>query len=84
MIKIKGQPWLNNEQHPFITTESPAIKDKNVSFLSCMDGKEWDMGLVSDIFNERDQECILNTPLEESNIMDMVYWNNEQSGNYTV
>lgn len=35
----------------------------NVASLMCTDKKEWNIEVVRDIFNERDQACIFAIPL---------------------
>lgn len=39
VIKIFRHPWFQCEENPCITTVSPAIENKNVSDLMCMDGR---------------------------------------------
>lgn len=62
-IQILGQPWLTDKVNPFITTASQSIENTTVKSLMCVDKKEWDMEVVCDIFNVRDQNCILNIHL---------------------
>lgn len=83
-VRIIGQPWLMDEENPFITTESQSIVDEKVNSLMCNDRKEWDADIIRDIFDERDQECILNVKLDESCEEDTLYWSKEVTGNYTV
>lgn len=52
--------------NPYITSNTQGMEDKNVASLFCMDKKEWDIDVVKDMFNERNQECILNIPLNAS------------------
>lgn len=54
-IKIIGQPWLNNEENSYITMTSPSLTNQPVSSLFCTGTKEWDMEVVTDIFDSRDQ-----------------------------
>lgn len=68
----------------FITSNSQALENKTVESLFCLEKKEWDTGFIRDIFNERDQACILNIPLKLSNNDDTIYWRLEDSGVYTV
>ncbi|KAM6571808.1 hypothetical protein CsatA_015888 [Cannabis sativa] len=46
--------------------------------------RAWDMEIITDLFNTRDQACILNIPLNNNQIEDRVYWCKEASGMYTV
>lgn len=56
---IIEQPWLVNENDPYITTVSQSIENSCVASLFCMDMKDWDVEVVMDVFNVRDQESIL-------------------------
>lgn len=83
-INITGQPWLQENCNPYVSTVSPVLRDKKVASLLCMDSKEWDIEVVRDVFNERDQECILKIPLSADSSEDVMFWNLEDSGNYSV
>lgn len=52
--------------------------------LLCTDRREWDLVVVRDIFNARDQECILSTPVSNRFDVDKIYWRLESTGNYFV
>lgn len=39
-INILQQPWLSMEDNPYITSNSPAIEDKTVASLLCVDKHE--------------------------------------------
>ena len=83
-INIIGQPWLNDEVNRFVETNHQDLKGHKVCFLFCLDRKVWDGDVIRDMFNERDQECIFNTPVEDSINRDVVFWIKESSGNYSV
>lgn len=83
-IQILGQPWLMCDVNPFITTCSQAIENQPVASLFAINRREWDMDVIRDIFNTKDQECILQTTLLNSNVEDAVYWKLEASGEYSV
>ncbi|XP_074336055.1 uncharacterized protein LOC141673224 [Apium graveolens] len=83
-IWIRGQPWLADEYDPYIKTDSEAIEGRNVVSLMCMGRREWYMEITQDIFEERDQDCILNTRIEENSKEDSIYWKMEKSGVYYV
>ncbi|XP_074341994.1 uncharacterized protein LOC141679391 [Apium graveolens] len=55
-----------------------------VASLFCMDKNDWDLEVVSDVLNERDQACVHVIPLSESNHDDKFYWYLEDSGIYSV
>lgn len=81
-IKILGQPWLLEDNNPYITTRSPAIDNQTVSSLFCTDRKEWEVDIIKDVFNERDQQSILNIRLDDSSTVDELYWRLENTGIY--
>lgn len=83
-ISIMAHPWLNDPDHPFVTTESPSIVDKSVDSLFHTDTKIWDREVIADIFNERDQQIILNTMVESDLEDDILCWKFENSGQYSV
>lgn len=83
-IKILGQPWLLEDNNPYITTRSPAIDNQTVSSLFCTDRKEWEVDIIKDVFNERDQQSILNIRLDDSSTVDELYWRLENTGIYSV
>ncbi|XP_074373436.1 uncharacterized protein LOC141713760 [Apium graveolens] len=64
-INIRLQPWLGNADNPYITTESPSIDNEKIAALMQLDAKTWDVKIIQDIFNDRDQGCIINTRIEQ-------------------
>lgn len=48
----------------------------------CTDKMEWDVEVISDIFNNRDKENILAIPLSTADQNDQLYWKFEASGIY--
>lgn len=83
-IDIKGQPWLNDVNNPYVETVNQGLDNHKVSSLLCMDRREWDLEILRDMFTDRDQMCILNTQLETNIDRDVVYWSKEKSGMYSV
>lgn len=83
-INIVGQRWLRKEQNLYITPNSSSHVNNKVNSLMCLNRKEWDRNIIQDLFNERDQQCILNVPLLENNTEDQLYWSKENSRNYSV
>lgn len=57
-IITMGQPSLQHEVNPYITTLSQSIVDKSVSSLMVTGRREWDMDIISDNFNQRDRNAI--------------------------
>lgn len=82
-ISILDQPWLLVQENPFITSPLEPLQNKTVASLICTDKKEWDI-VITNVLNERDQKCVLNIPLSNSNYVDFFFWNLEDSGVYSV
>lgn len=72
-INITNQPWLNDEDIPYITLESQLLDQNKVAGLMGVDRCEWDVEVIRDLFNERDQLCILTTHLSDRCLEDRVY-----------
>lgn len=49
-----NQPWLRDLDNSYITTESLSIENNNVDSLLQMNTKKWDLEVIRDIFNERE------------------------------
>lgn len=41
-INITGQPWLSDEQNPFISSDSRVLAQNTVSTLMCNNERVWD------------------------------------------
>ncbi|XP_074347342.1 putative mitochondrial protein AtMg00310 [Apium graveolens] len=80
-VKIKNEPWLPDEDNPYITTETAKIENHTVSALMVPNERKWDEDLVKDVFNQRDANLILATPLSE-NSRDSWFWRKDKLGNY--
>ncbi|XP_074353727.1 uncharacterized protein LOC141692676 [Apium graveolens] len=65
-INVMGQPWLNDEVNPFVETNHQGLKGHKIFSLFCLDREVCDGDVIRDMFNERDQECIFNTHVEDS------------------
>lgn len=83
-IRILDQPWLLDKGNPFITSDPEPLKEKKVMSLMRSDKKEWDLEVLQDVLNERDQSQVLNITLYESNQEDKIFWLPEESGIYSV
>lgn len=83
-IKILNNPWLADSTSPYITTELQWLSEATVSSLRSEDGQHWDVEVIEDLFNSRDQQCILNTPVGGSGETDELFWNEDMQGEYTV
>ncbi|XP_074343130.1 uncharacterized protein LOC141680956 [Apium graveolens] len=46
--------------------------------------KEWDLDIIKDVFNDRDQKLILDIDMQDSGDEYMLYWKHENSGLYSV
>ena len=45
---------------------------------------QWDLDLIADIFQPRDQQLIFNIPLSSRVVDDQWYWTQEEGGIYSV
>uniref|UniRef100_A0A803QI10 RNase H type-1 domain-containing protein n=1 Tax=Cannabis sativa TaxID=3483 RepID=A0A803QI10_CANSA len=79
-ISITRDLWLPDIENPFITSFHPSLCDKEVKCLTTMDGKNWDIEIISNLFNDRDKDPILSIPISSSNSVDTWYWSKETSG----
>ncbi|XP_074352995.1 uncharacterized protein LOC141692156 [Apium graveolens] len=84
IIQILDQPWLLSNDCPYITSSPDPLHNKMVDSLMCLNEKSWDMEVLSDVLNERDQSYVLDIPLSESNHSDTWFWLHEDSGIYSV
>lgn len=83
-IQILNQPWLNNKENPYVTTTSPVLVAQKVDSLFRIGTKEWDLEIIEDVFDSRDQQVILNTKIEQDLEKDVLSWKLEHSGHYFV
>lgn len=65
-IRVVGQPWLPDAQHPFITTPLQLDSDTVVSSLMGLEGRDWDRDIIEDLFEDRDKRLIYNIQLPVS------------------
>lgn len=82
-VEIRNQPWLQDEDDPYILTELQGLENTTVSSLMVVGERRWEKDIVADLFNLRDQQCILNTRIGDEN-EDSMYWWQESSGEYSV
>lgn len=83
-VNIIGQPWLFDDNNPFITSSVQGLENRKVSDLMTMEYRAWEEEILRDMFNVRDQQCIRSVPLNENQDEDTLYWGKEVSGQYTV
>lgn len=79
-----GDAWLVDNSHPFVTSTHPALVDQHVSSLMRIGVKEWDMEVIRDLFDDRDQLLICGIPLSPRHEEDTHFWSKERSGFYSV
>lgn len=82
-IKIWEDPWLPNHL-PFITSPNPGFEEATVSSLMEVSAHRWDDQILHDLFNDRDRQLIQSIPLNQSAQDDVLIWQKEVSGLYTV
>lgn len=83
-IQILNQPWLLSTENPCFTSNPDPFQGRTVDSLFCVDKREWDSEVISDVLNERDQECVLAIPLAVADQEDKLFWRLEESGIYSV
>lgn len=54
-VNIIGQPWLLDDNNPFITSNVQGLENHKVSDLMSMEYRAWDEDILRDMFNVRDQ-----------------------------
>lgn len=84
LISIVGQPWLGTKGDAFVSTSSPSIRNEKVSSLMCTGTRTWDWEVITDIFNDEDCERIQNTMIEGELQKDVLVWDHDITGVYTV
>ncbi|KAL8111888.1 hypothetical protein AgCh_019551 [Apium graveolens] len=82
-VMIMNQHGLSDSENPYITTVSPSLVNQKVVSLFYTDTKEWDLE-VSDIFDDRDKQCIVNTVVEKELDTDVLSWRQVPTGQYSV
>ncbi|KAL8116398.1 hypothetical protein AgCh_022771 [Apium graveolens] len=60
------------------------LDNATVNSLMEINGQQWDIEIIEDLFNQRDQQCILNTTIGGIGEVDKLCWNEDLSGEYTV
>lgn len=83
-IRVLDDAWLQDTVNPFVTSQHPALTDQILQCLMKSEFKEWDLEVITDLFNERDQLLILGTPLSYNQEEDIRYWYKEDYGSYYV
>lgn len=80
---IIKDPWLPDDDIPYIQSNNEVVKDKMVSSLMIMSEIQWNKDLLNDIFEARDVNLILSIPLR-NNDTDLWYWRKEKFRHYSV
>ena len=74
-IRVMMDPWLPAQDSGFITTPlGPEYENVWVKDLMHPGSLQWDMDLIADIFQPRDQQLIFNIPLSSRVVDDQWYW----------
>ncbi|XP_019197216.1 PREDICTED: uncharacterized protein LOC109191100 [Ipomoea nil] len=72
---IGRDPWLVKAEDPYVNTKlHDTVSSAPVSSLFNMAGTSWDRDCVLDVFNARDANYILNTPLQVPPKVKMFAW----------
>lgn len=84
-IKIWEDNWLPNNLNPKITTpQYPFLLNATLDYLIQTNDKDWDRGIISDIFNSRDARLILSIPIARKMHADRQIWAHDPDGRFTV
>uniref|UniRef100_A0A803NHM6 Reverse transcriptase zinc-binding domain-containing protein n=1 Tax=Cannabis sativa TaxID=3483 RepID=A0A803NHM6_CANSA len=83
-INILNESWLPDPEFPFVSSTHPALENSNICNLLNVQGSDWDLEILHDLFDARDRQLILQIPLGITQTSDMVYWSMEATGVYTV
>lgn len=76
-INILDQPWLSNIDNPYITTISQTLEGKTIASMLQVGSNEWDLDIIKNEFNDRDQKLILDTVVRGTGMEDKLYWCHE-------
>uniref|UniRef100_A0A803NGN4 Reverse transcriptase domain-containing protein n=1 Tax=Cannabis sativa TaxID=3483 RepID=A0A803NGN4_CANSA len=71
---ILNTPLLPDDTHPYVLPTHLGLEHNKVQSLMIVDRLEWDTEVLSDLFDSRDYELILNVPLSSSNGFDNWFW----------
>lgn len=82
-VNVWTDPWVADGEGSMITT-SEVEGITNVCELMDTTTLEWDTDLISSIFNERDQKCILTIPLSWRAPSDILTWAYSNNGLYST
>ncbi|KAK1392403.1 hypothetical protein POM88_011459 [Heracleum sosnowskyi] len=80
-VNILADPWLPNDEDPYVYTVNEALTVKMVSSLMITGHNQWDVDLLADFFEDRDTNLILFIPSQNA---DSWYWSRENLGRSTV
>ena len=84
-ISISKTPWLPDLMDGFISSNlNEEIAAESVSSLMLPNQRVWDYDVISDIFNSRDKDLILQIPLSSRRDEDVWYWLADSRGCYSV
>ncbi|KAF4393864.1 hypothetical protein F8388_018355 [Cannabis sativa] len=70
--------------NPFIESVHPGLVGKAVDSLTKVDLVEWDMEVIADVLNARDQALVWKIPLSSHVSTDLWYWLHDTSGVFTL
>ena len=84
-ISIGHDPWLPDSTNGFVSTNlNEELAAATVSCLMMPNQRIWNYEVVSDLFNARDKELILQIPLSSRRDNDAWYWQANPRGCYMV
>lgn len=84
-IYIWKDKWLPDQSNASVSTPPyPFLEDAKVSSIMLNQGVGWDSEVILEIFNSRDANLIMSTPLSMSNRDDKLIWTKEDRGIFSV
>ncbi|XVE65706.1 hypothetical protein DITRI_Ditri08aG0021300 [Diplodiscus trichospermus] len=84
-INAWSDPWLRNAENFHVTNPvMTGMESLLVHALFIPGRKEWDVELMSEMFNTEDADAILSIPLGNTYYPDQRIWNFSKDGSYTV
>lgn len=84
-VLIGQDPWLPDINNGFTSSSlNETLAVPNVSSLMVSNQRQWDLDVISNLFNSRDKELILQIPFSYRKESDIWYWLHDSCGVYSV
>ena len=83
-IRVWRDPWIPRDQSRRVISRKGSCRIRWVSELLDIDGRDWDVGKLVQIFNPVDVEEILKIKIPGRAVEDLIAWHPEKTGLFTV